>query len=240
MPQPLDVVAALTQVSRHFAKPEALETTLQTLVTVACDSTPGIDHVTVSLRLPGEDMSTLAASDDLALELGSLQGDLGEGPCLYVLDDEVMLRVDDLPGEQRWPRFIARAAAAGICSYVGVRFAADDRAVGVLAMYSTSAVALSDETVQMADLFAAHAGLALGHARRIENLNAALQSRTVIGLALGLIMQRLELDENTAFSYLTRVSATSETKLREVAARIVQQHHDELRARNDGPVDAAR
>lgn len=235
MVRPLDVVAALTQVSRDFATPQDLETTLQTLVTVARDSTPEVDHVSISVRMPQEPMRTVAATDDVVHELGSLQSEIGEGPCLHVMDEEVLVRVDRLPDERRWPRFVARAAELGVRSYAGVRFHADQGTVGVLSMYSDSTDVVSDETVQMADLFAAHAGLATGHARRIENLNAALRSRTVIGLALGMIMQRLDLDEKTAFSYLTRISATTETKLRDVAAMMVQQHHESLSARPGGP-----
>lgn len=222
------MVAALTQVSRDFRTPQDLDTTLHTLVTVARDSTPGADHVSISVRLTDDPMHTVAATDDVARTLADLQQELGEGPCLDVMDVDVLIRSDHLGDEPRWPRFAARAVDLGVCSYVGVRLLAEEHTVGALSMYSTSADALTDEAVQMADLFAAHAGLALGHARRIENLNAALQTRQVIGLALGMIMQRLDLDENTAFAYLTRVSATTETKLRDVAAAMVQQHQERL------------
>lgn len=51
--------------------------------------------------------------------------------------------------------------------------------------------------------------------------NQALESRKVIGQALGLISERYGVDENRAFGVLTRFSQTSNTKLRVVAADIV-------------------
>ncbi|CAN5250649.1 hypothetical protein BH09ACT12_BH09ACT12_06860 [soil metagenome] len=75
-----------------------------------------------------------------------------------------------------------------------------------------------------AALVARHARLALVQARRHENLLAALESRTGIGIALGLVMERMRVDEDTAFAYLTRLSETGERKLRDVAATIVADH----------------
>jgi AmiR/NasT family two-component response regulator len=61
----------------------------------------------------------------------------------------------------------------------------------------------------------------MGRAWVAENMNAALSSRTTIGIALGILIERYGLDQDGAFRYLTRVSSSSETKLREVAAQVV-------------------
>lgn len=61
--------------------------------------------------------------------------------------------------------------------------------------------------------------------RETDTLSAALESRGLIGQALGMVMERYQIAEETAFAYLTRVSQTSETKLREVAQTLVAEHH---------------
>jgi len=81
----------------------------------------------------------------------------------------------------------------------------------------------------MAELFAAHASLALGHARREEQLSAALLTRKVIGQAIGILMERHAVDEDGAFAYLTRVSSHTNVKLRAVAQEIVDQSNDQPR-----------
>lgn len=78
----------------------------------------------------------------------------------------------------------------------------------------------------MAELFAAHASIALGRSRREEQLNAALFTCKVIGQATGILMERHELDEDGAFAYLTRVSSHTNVKLREVAREIVALRND--------------
>jgi GAF domain-containing protein len=229
VPGPIDVAAALAQATRDLRAPQELETTLQTIVTVARDSMPDIDHVGISIARRDGTIETRAASDPLVFELDEIQYAAGEGPCFHAMDAHAIVRVEDARHEQRWPIFMPKAVAVGVRALLGVRLHGDESALGALNMYSVSSDTISAETEQMAELFAAHAGIALGHARRIANLNAALESRKVIGLALGLTMQRLDLDEHAAFAYLTRVSATSETKLRDVAAEVVSQHEARLR-----------
>jgi GAF domain-containing protein len=235
--RPLDVVAALTRVSRELQTPQTLEARLHTLVTVARDSTPAVDHAGVVVRERVGAERLVAASDDLVRKLLALEDGVDAAPGRAVLETDPIVRVESGTEESRWDEYLRQARPLGLTAQIGVRFEVDDQTVGALHLYSTSSDLLDDETLQMADLFAAHAGLALGHARRIENLDAALQSRTVIGLALGMVMQRLEIDQDTAFAYLTRISATTETKLRDVAAAMVEQHQERLLTRDGGPSD---
>lgn len=56
---------------------------------------------------------------------------------------------------------------------------------------------------------------------RVENLNRALETRTVIGMALGILMQRLDLDDEQAWSYLTRCSQDQNRRVCDLASTIV-------------------
>lgn len=56
---------------------------------------------------------------------------------------------------------------------------------------------------------------------QIENLQAALETRHIIGLAQGILMCRYGLTEDQAFAYLSRISQDSNVRVRELARRLV-------------------
>ena len=58
--------------------------------------------------------------------------------------------------------------------------------------------------------------------RQIEQLEVAVDHRTTIGQAQGILMERLGVDADTAFEYLKRVSMDSNRKLVEIADQIAQ------------------
>jgi AmiR/NasT family two-component response regulator len=76
-------------------------------------------------------------------------------------------------------------------------------------------------------LFAVHAALALGRARRESQLSEALATRKVIGQAIGLLMARYRINEERAFQFLVRASSTSNTKLRDIAREVVREADQE-------------
>ena len=110
---------------------------------------------------------------------------------------------------------------------MGMRLYLDKTTRGGLNMYSVTSDTINPETEHLAELFATQAALALGRVRSEENLNAALVSRTVIGMALGILMERHDIDREAAFAYLTRTSSSRETKLRDIAQELVDErnHH---------------
>ncbi|MGO1972258.1 MAG: ANTAR domain-containing protein [Propionibacteriaceae bacterium] len=75
----------------------------------------------------------------------------------------------------------------------------------------------------MIRLFATHAAHAMGKAMKQDQLNESIASRTVIGQAMGIVMERYGLDDDRAFSFLKRTSQDGNTKLVEVARHLVEQ-----------------
>jgi hypothetical protein len=55
----------------------------------------------------------------------------------------------------------------------------------------------------------------------IEGLRQALETRTVIGQAIGILMHREALTADAAFAHLVELSSHANTKLRDVASDIV-------------------
>jgi transcriptional regulator with GAF, ATPase, and Fis domain len=223
MNQRVQIVDAITRVARAVNAPKDLQSQLDTIVLVARDSMPEIDHAGLSVAHRDGTVETKAATGDLVHQLDQLQYSLGEGPCLYAIEAEPVVVVEQTWKETRWPRFMTEARELGLRSQMGLRLYADESTRGGLNLYSTSSDTIDPETAHLAELFASHAALAMGRVRTAENLNAALASRTNIGIALGIVMERYGMDQDRAFAYLTRIASSSETKLREVAAHLVEE-----------------
>ncbi|MCW2783533.1 MAG: hypothetical protein JWP74_50, partial [Marmoricola sp.] len=66
-----------------------------------------------------------------------------------------------------------------------------------------------------------HAAATIMSVRERENLREAVEGRTVIGQAQGILMERFDLDADRAFSVLRRFSQTENIKLRQVAELVI-------------------
>jgi AmiR/NasT family two-component response regulator len=58
--------------------------------------------------------------------------------------------------------------------------------------------------------------------RQVETLGVAVQHRTTIGMALGIIMERLALDQDAAFEYLFTCSQAQNQKVYDLALGLVE------------------
>lgn len=189
--------------------PTDLQATLDAIVHTAAQSLPGLEHVGVSIGRHTGAVETKAGTDQLVWDLDELQYRCAEGPCLHSLDAEPVVLVNHLPRDPRWPRYIPRAADRGLRAQMGLRLFLDHETLGALNLYSTDQDEIDPDVVHTAELFARHAALALGRARRERQLSEALATRKAIGQAIGMVMERYQLDEDRAFQYLVRVSKTS-------------------------------
>ena len=86
---------------------------------------------------------------------------------------------------------------------------------------STSA-GLPPRAEQLGWGLASHAAVALTSARSNAQLRTAIETRQQIGQAVGRIMERYRLPEQTAFSVLQRCPQHNSSKWREVAETIVR------------------
>jgi transcriptional regulator with GAF, ATPase, and Fis domain len=233
--QHYDFASALAETARAINRPQSVDDTLQAIARAARTSVPGFDHVGISLMHSGGKVETMAATGDLVLKLDTLQYELDDGPCVSSLHEEPVIVVEHVAHSQRWPRFVPEAVKLGLKAQMALRLYVDEdgdgnRTIGGLNLYSTSSEAIADDAPQAAEVFAAQAAIALGHAQRVHHLNEALRTRQQIGQAVGVLIERYKIDEQTAFNFLTRLSNHSNTRLRDVAARIVE---DALGSRDD-------
>jgi GAF domain-containing protein len=219
-----DLASAITAAARTMHQPRSLAETLQTIAEVARNSIPGFDAVGISTVDRHGNAHTQAKTGDLVDTLDALQYSIGEGPCVDTLHGAEVVAAPSIRHDQRWPRYVPEAVTTGLRSQLAVRLFLDDEGtVGGLNLYSTASDDIDPDAESIAELFAAHAAIALGTAKQRDELNQALTSRKVIGQALGLLMERFSIGEDAAFAFLVRASSTSNTKLRDIAQELVDQ-----------------
>jgi GAF domain-containing protein len=218
----LRIAKALTEASRMMNAPPGLDETLAAIVQAALDTVPGFDHVGISITHRDGTIETRSATDQLVWDLDEIQYSLREGPCYDTLRGEGVLVVDNARHDQRWPTYMPQAVARGLRAQLAVGLYSAGDSLGGLNLYSTSSDRVEEDAAAIAKLFAAQAAIALGRSRQAVQLSEALESRKLIGQAIGLVMAQYELDEDRAFQYLIRASSTSNIKLRDVAAELVR------------------
>lgn len=99
--------------------------------------------------------------------------------------------------------------------------------LGSLNLYARARDAFGDLTDDDGRLFATHAAIALTGAQTEAQLHVAIESRDVIGMAKGILMQRHDVDAVQAFRLLVESSQHANLKLHQAAAWLIE-HRREL------------
>lgn len=176
-------------------------------------------------RRKGE-LETLAATDPIVEKGDRLQYDLREGPCVEAIWSLRDFAAEDVGADPRWPRWGPQAAASGLTGLLAVRMSTSGEVVGCLNLYSSAPRTFTPDEIDFAHVFAHHAAIGLSHARRIDQLRVAVDGRTLIGQAQGILMERFSIDADQAFAVLRRYSQDRNVKLRAIAEELVA--NDEL------------
>jgi len=182
----------------------------------------GCDFAGVIFVRGKHDIETAAATDPIVAKLDAMQMEVGEGPDVSVLADRLSVIVTDTRTETRWPTWARHVHECGIRSLLSVRMYTDDETMGTLNAYSREPNAFDVDDQAVAHVLARHAAVALGSARKIENLWLAVDARKRIGQAQGILMERFDLTADQAFAVLLRYSQDNNVKLRVVADRLVE------------------
>ncbi|RJT81797.1 ANTAR domain-containing protein [Arthrobacter cheniae] len=177
---------------------------------------------------------TLASSSEAALKLDEIQYSYGDGPCLTAARTLQLVYVRDTRTDQRWPEYFVAVAEHGMRSILGVPIPLEGEANCALNLYSSAADGFPPEAVRAAEAFARDASKSLRLAVRIAHLSdqaahltSALESRTVINLAAGIVMGQNRCSQTTAMNILIAASNSRNIKLRDIAANVVSIASDE-------------
>lgn len=215
-----ELARRLAGVARALMSEGSSELTLDRIVRLAVEMVPACTEAGVSLTTSTA-ISTPAATSDLVTDSAAVQYECGEGPSMDALREQQVVRIDDLGGEfERWPRYAPRAAALGVNSILAFQLFTDEGALGVLSLYSRRPHAFTEADAEVGWIFASHAAIALAAAQQVADLRTALGTRSEIGEAAGILMERHHLTADDAFTTLARVSHEQDIGLRELARRI--------------------
>lgn len=216
-----DLAADLSRLARELEDEDGLAATLDAIVHAAVGSVPGAEHASISMVRGRREVTSRAATSDLARTNDRAQYEAGEGPCLESLFERRTVSVPDMAVESRWPAFSQRSSGLGVSSMLSVQLfvAGDD--LGALNLLSTQPHAFDEGSEHIALLFASHAAVAIVGAEQEEQLLDALAQRDVIGQAMGVLMERYGITSSRAFGLLTRVSQRNNVRLLELAGEIV-------------------
>jgi GAF domain-containing protein len=172
---------------------------------------------------------TVGASNDLAADVDSIQYDVGVGPCLYALREGIGTYVPDLGNDRRWEDYGPRAAARGAASCVSCPVLVDGRPAAVVKVYASRIDGLSPSQRDLATAVAGEIAGGIGLARQLsiqahtlDDRESAMNTRRVIDLALGVLMERTQCKADQAFTLLRKQSQTSNVKLRDVARQVLR------------------
>jgi GAF domain-containing protein len=196
------------------------EAALEDLVQSAAGNIPGVDVASISLRSKDGSLATLAATDQLAHQVDQIQYQLREGPCYAAVTDERMVLVNDLESTREFPRYGKQAADMGMGSQLAIQLLHNGEQAG-LNLYAHKRRAFDRGTLEIAELFATQAAAVLKYATQVEQLTQAVHTRTEIGIALGVLMERYRLDHSQAFAFLVRTSSHQNVKLRQLAKQVI-------------------
>ena len=172
-------------------------------------------------------VETPAGTSDNVTKAHTMQADLDEGPCLDAIrGDQDAYVSGDVLNDDRWPAWGPAVAELGYRSVVSICLQTADRKYGSLNAYSGDTDAFGQEDVQVMELLAVHASLAYKAIETEHQLHAALDSRTTIGQAQGVLMAVYDIDAETSFQYLRRLSSNSNIRLVEVCKDVIAQRHE--------------
>jgi hypothetical protein len=173
--------------------------------------------------------ATVCSSDAETAVFDELQYSSKEGPCMEAARTGQDVEVVDLHTEERWPRYVRAMAGKPVRSVLAVPIALKSAGGAALNFYSTLPGPIPEQAKRALVEFTTVAANAVSLSVRLqtqkeksEDLVAALESRTAIDLAAGVIMAQTGCPQAQAMKILLDASSHRNEKLRDVALSILE------------------
>ncbi|MDI2037141.1 GAF and ANTAR domain-containing protein [Paenarthrobacter nitroguajacolicus] len=172
--------------------------------------------------------ATIGGSSPRALLLDRIEQSLEQGPCIDALESGRPVLLDDALSSPQWSDYCQALSAAGMRSTLGVPMELEQNSAAVLNFFAPMPGTFTRDVVADALTFAGISAKALRVAIRIttlneaaENLDAAMQNRSVIDTACGVIISQNRCTADEAFRILKKASNDRNQKLNELALALV-------------------
>jgi GAF domain-containing protein len=220
----------LRELSRVALADRSLTEVLGEITRIAVKGIPGAEASSITL-VRGDKAFTVAHHGEMALVADEMQYAHGYGPCMDAGRGGVLLRVDDMETEERWPGYVEHVRASSpVRSSLSVPLPYQGATIGALNNYSTQPCAFATPAslragMEVAEVVAVAVANADAHAQMSEqahNMRLAMESRAVIEQAKGVLMAQRHVDAYQAFEILREASQRYNRKLRDIATGIVE------------------
>ena len=223
-----EAVRALADVSASLVEPHDAVGTVTRLLTVAVRAT-GAAAGGITLGRPGSgEMELLAATSHRAQELELFQVQAFDGPCFQVVQTgEPVAAFGEGEIARRWPQLADPFAAAGYVAVQAMPLRWNGAGLGAVNLFWTRAPEAPAEHEDLMRAFADLATLAVVHSGGVSveqvlaRAQAALQERTLIEQAKGVLAHQRGLPMDAAFEALFALAGQDGGRLSETAARVV-------------------
>ena len=223
----------LRELSRVVLVERPLDEVLTDVSRIAAQGIPGAEASSITL-LRGDQPFTAAHYGEMALAADELQYEQGYGPCMDAGRGGVLLRVDDMRTEERWPAYVARVQQTRVRSSLSIPLPYQGSFLGALNNYSSRPSAFAspgslEAGLEVAEVVAVAVANADAHAQlgeQARNMRMAMESRAVIEQAKGVLMAQRHVDAEQAFEILREASQRYNRKLRDIALGIVASTHE--------------
>jgi transcriptional regulator with GAF, ATPase, and Fis domain len=219
-PAELAAADAFAELATELHDSVGVEETVEAVVQFALQALT-CSYAGVVLVTSGGRLEIAAVTDPVIEMIYEWQIQTGEGPVITVAREQVLVRVADTAEDPRWPRWAETMTGLGIRSVLQVPLTVAGRAAGVLSLYNTKPDRFTEDDEAVAYILARHASIAVATARHEENLAQAVDARKLVGQAMGILMERYDLDSDRAFEVLRRYSQDGNVKLRDVAQQLI-------------------
>jgi GAF domain-containing protein len=219
----------LRDLSRLVLAGRTLEEVLGDIVAIANREVPGAESTSITL-VRDDKAFTAAHFGEMSLAADELQYEEDGGPCMDAGRGGVVLRVDDMRTEQRWPDYVPRVLETGVRSSLSVPLPYQGSTIGALNIYSTQVAAFASPESLRAGLEVAETiAIAIANAdahwqvsEQARNMRLAMESRATIEQAKGVLMAQRRVTAEQAFEILREASQRYNRKLRDIAAGIIE------------------
>jgi GAF domain-containing protein len=220
----------LRELSRVALVDRTLTDVLSDVTRIAAKGVPGAEATSITL-LRDDKAFTVAHYGEMALAADELQYSYGHGPCMDAGRAGVLLRVDDMQTEDRWPDYVAHLVqATDVRSSLSVPLPYQGSSIGALNVYSTEPAAFASPSslqagLEVAEVVAVAVTNAEAHwqlGEQARNMRLAMESRAVIEQAKGVLMAQRHVTAEQAFEILREASQRYNRKLRDIALGILE------------------
>jgi len=218
----ISIARELAEITR-LVEADDFGSTLNRFVARVVRAIPGCDDAILTVRSSGA--MEVVAGDDPGFD------PIAPGPIVEAATFGEPRRLDDVAADQRWPSFSTKLANAGYQSCLALPLNTQNEDSAVLTLLSAKSGQFADTAYDIVLLLTLHAGVLFDNAslyhdssQLVAQLRIALQTRSLVGRAQGMLMRQFNIDSEHAFETLKRSSQNSNTKIRDLAGILVTAH----------------